>query len=56
MKSTVIDNQTLVREEQLGYASQYYVRHETHILDPEVREKLLRCLLVKLLVKTTSNI
>lgn len=40
MKSTAIDNQTLVTEEQLGFASQYNVRHETSLLGPEVTEKI----------------
>jgi len=28
MKSPVVDNQTIVKEEQLGYASHYFVGHE----------------------------
>lgn len=38
--ATIIDNRTLVQEEQLGYASQYLIGHETQIPDPVVRERI----------------
>ena len=38
--NAVIDNRTLINEEQLGNASQYLVHHQTQIRDPEVRERI----------------
>ena len=38
--ATIIDNRTLVTEEHQGYGPLYLVQHQTHVSDPDVRDRI----------------